>query len=219
MRSLRSLVAATLLAAATLMPADRVDAVTLTPDDVGTGFTVDFDYVGVLRAQFDWVLTSVEKGVWTFKVAIANLSSSTPDANRLVSFGFATSPDATKIKILDDGDDWEGVGYDPKAGFQTFGIEACLYAGKNCQGGSKDGLKGGETSSVTFSLTPKPATGSLTFDAFGVRYQSIDIRGRDSIAFEGFVRETPPSPVPLPAAGLMLLAGLGGLVLMRRRPA
>ena len=64
------------------------------------------------------------------------------------------------------------------------------------------------------ALTLLTASNTLTFDNFAVRYQSIDVNGKTSIAFEGFV-----APIPLPAGLPLLGLGLGALALLRRRKA
>lgn len=76
----------------------------------------------------------------------------------------------------------------------------------------KDGV-GGDTS-VSFKLDDGNGILALEdFYAMGVRVQEVGPQGASDKLF-GYVSLT---PVPLPAAGWLLLAGVGGLAAMRRR--
>lgn len=67
------------------------------------------------------------------------------------------------------------------------------------------------------ALTLLSPSSTLTFDAFAARYQSINVNGFTSLAFQGVERPPISANVPLPAAGWLMLAGLGGLAALRRR--
>lgn len=201
--------------------AQEATAATLDASDVGTSFTVDFNYFDTLLAEFEWTLDSVVGNVWSFTVDIANNSSNSPNQNRLTSFGISATPDVSLAITDNDGGLWTAVRTDPTAGYQNIGIdgiEDCVTSATggnpNCQGGGNGGIAGGGTSTMGLALTLLTASNTLTFDNFAVRYQSIDVNGNTSIAFEGFV-----APVPLPAGLPLLGLGLGALALLRRRKA
>jgi hypothetical protein len=169
-------------------------------------------------------LTLVEMvgSTWTIGVEIENTTADTPgtpNANRITTLGFATTPNITGgtiSNIVPVGSySW---GYTTGGEFPGFGggpnslVEFCVSDGGNCAQAGGDGLLAGDSSSFTFGLTAANTTSPLSFDFFGVRFQSVAENGGfgGSTSFEG-------SAIPLPAAGWMLLAGIGGLAAMRRR--
>lgn len=192
---------------------DRADALPVNATDVGTVFTVDYNYENTLLAEFIWKLDRVVNNVWSFSVDVINASSNSPDANRITSFAFGTTPVSTNIKITDDDNGiWRSasVGDVTGAGYQFFDLNACVLSGPTCTGGGGGGVAGGESSTVSFDLTAD--TDTLFFGEFASRWQSINVNGLTSTVLGGT-----PSPIPLPAAGWMLLAGLGGLGVVARR--
>lgn len=68
---------------------------------------------------------------------------------------------------------------------------------------------------VTFA-TPIDNVRSVTFTVRGTEFPNPGFTGLAEVRFEG-TRSTPASVIPLPAAGWMLLAGIGGLAALRRR--
>ena len=213
---IKALTAAAVIAVAANTGAAK--AVTLDITDIGSSFTVDFNYFDTLLAEFKWTLTSIAGSVWNFTVDLDNNSSNSPNENRITSFGFSTTPNVTVALTDTDGGLWTGVSTDPTAGYQNIagGIEDCVRSGaNNCQGGGGGGVSGGGTSSLGLALTQLTPSDTLTFDAFAVRFQSINVNGNTSLAFEGFV--PPTTPIPLPAAGWLMVCALGGLAALRRR--
>lgn len=67
------------------------------------------------------------------------------------------------------------------------------------------------------SVNPSSVTTNMTFDSIRL----VDVTRREfanSTSFDGFdIAKVSVAAVPLPAAGLMLMAGLGGLAALRRR--
>lgn len=79
-------------------------------------------------------------------------------------------------------------------------------------------LKSGGGLTPDFWVAYKAKTGTVDFD-----YQSIFMNKKDKIgelshiSLYGVKGDEPPAPVPLPAAGWLMVAGLGGLAALRRR--
>jgi hypothetical protein len=192
---------------------DRAEALPVNATDVGTVFTVDFNFADTLLAEFIWTLERVVNDVWSFSVEVLNKSTNLPDANRIASFAFGTTPVSTNITLTDDdGGVWRSAatGTVTGAGYQFFDLNACILSGPTCTGGGGGGVAGGQSSTVSFDLTAD--AGTLLFGEFASRWQSINVNGLTSTVVGGT-----PAPIPLPAAGWMLLAGLGGLGLVARR--
>lgn len=180
-------------------------ATAATVSAVGDAFTVKYNYFNTLIADLTWTVTNIVGSTWSFSVLIDNLSSNSPNLNRITSFGFATNPAPTNLTVSTS--NWKGTTSGPiAAGYQTFGINACVFNGQNCQGGGNTGVAGGAQRTVNFSFNYSGGS-PLTFTSFATRWQSINVNGVTSIVL---------APVPLPAAGWMLLAGLGGLAAFRR---
>lgn len=201
-------------------------AVTLSADDVGSSFDVDYsyNYFGTeLSAESSWTLAAYDalNGFWDVMVTIANTG-----AARIVSFGFATDPTASAVSILtnDAVVDWgvgtTGSGRDNVGQFPgLFTADFCVFGGNNCSGGGNEGLTNPGTAenpqSSTLLLRIAAAdTDVLDFSQFAIRYQSIPT-GTGSFSFEG----TPVAPIPLPAGGVLLLGALGAFAFARRRKA
>lgn len=117
------------------------------------------------------------------------------------------------------------------ADFQPYGTLDVAWADNNNfnGGNANDALPEGDsdTSAVLFlddsvygSAAALEAAMEAAFGAgelqAGMRFQQVNAgAGSDKLNYIG----TPMSPVPLPAAGWMLIAGMGGLFAMRRRSA
>jgi hypothetical protein len=70
-----------------------------------------------------------------------------------------------------------------------------------------------------FRLDIVAGAGSFRFNARGANSFTLAGQTYDPQAFAAYLGANGVAPIPLPAAGWMLLAGLGGLVAMRRRAA
>lgn len=188
-----------------------------------------------IEAEGIFTLVGVSGATWTVDIDLAIISSSTA---RMVSFGFDTDPTLVGTNVVSQSPTAQQLGWDwdmsintTFPGFQT--VDACAYAGSNCSGGGNAGLTNPQTtaaggsivrpasSSLRVDLTMGSITDELELSGFYVRFQSAPKvgDGSDSVTFQGTPRngEDPPNPVPLPAAGWLLIGGLGALAAVRRR--
>jgi hypothetical protein len=99
--------------------------------------------------------------------------------------------------------------------FSVDGISGSIFLGSRAAGTTID---------VTSTLTARAYAEGIPIDGFVGG--SVNVRSRDPITLSsiGTLSSTPtivvnPSPVPLPAAAWMLIAGLGGLGVLRKRAA
>ncbi|WP_372922593.1 VPLPA-CTERM sorting domain-containing protein, partial [Roseovarius sp.] len=111
---------------------------------------------------------------------------------------------------------WDGTTSGIQAGYQNFSIEACVFDGVNCNaggGGPAVGVAGQESETVNLSFDYGGGS-DLTFTSFATRWQSMSVAspdGSDSMVLG------PTTPIPLPAAGWLLLGGVAGLGALARR--
>lgn len=164
---------------------------------------------------FDFLNVTNSGKTLNFDYAISNSSSAPITASRVSGFGFNTAPNVASGTV---GGVFNGV----KLGgaYPLFGnIEVCFKggSGNSCQGNGAAGVSLGNTAGGSFSLTfaSAPLGGLVTLDNFGVRYDSLvgaGVEGGVGRSIEAI------SPVPEPAAWLMMLAGFGmiGFALRRR---
>jgi hypothetical protein len=200
---------------------------TVTTADTGFSWTVDFicstalpcnggDPGMTLSAQAVFTLTSVAVSatdvMWGINLVVSNNSSV---AGFLTAMGFDTDPDATMGSVADSNSD--GIVFAGGTGaIPGFGTELCVWDGANCSAANDHSMTQGVSDTMDFVLTALGTGTSLTFDNFAVKVAGAGLQG-GSYEFGGTIGEQPPAPVPLPAAGGLLLAGLGGLVVLRRK--
>ncbi len=188
--------------------------VSVNGDSFTSEYNTTFDAANSLIASLTWTLDVIAPVVggtkWDFSVLVENNSTSTEVGakNSITSLGFTTDPAARDLVVSTA--DWDGTTSGPiAAGYQSFNIDACVFNGSNCQGGQpNDGVKMGESLVLAFSfITDTVDPLNLSFESFGLRFQGIgDADGSMVIA-----------PIPVPAAGFLLLGALGGLAFLRRR--
>jgi hypothetical protein len=164
---------------------------------------------------------------WTFTIDnLANLSSGSVTASRLVSFGFNVAPDISGASATGMFD-LRSIGTSMSNGIN---VEVCFRdTGGNCAGGGGGGLSLGQAipngafPNNTFTLLFQQAQSAIQLDRFVVRYQSIDtLGGLSGGSGVGIVGDGPLDPnggVPEPSSWAMLIAGFGlvGAVARRRK--
>jgi hypothetical protein len=139
-------------------------------------------------------------GVYNFSYTFTNTN---PSVSNLTGFGFTTSPTLMGISGT-------GMGFvlDPVNFPGGYNVDACAYAGNNCDAANNQG----DLFSGTFALTFAGGTSSITLANFVDRYASLS--ELNNISGEG----TPVRGVPEPATWAMMLLGFGGIgMAMRRR--
>ncbi len=131
----------------------------------------------------------------------------------LTAMGFATDPDATLSGVWDanaDGINWAG-GPGSIPGFGT--TELCVFDGNNCAAANEQDMDPAQQDRIGFTLTTG-LVDTLTFSDFAVKWAGVGLDGGSSYDAGGTISV---APVPLPAAGGLLLAGLAGLALLNRK--
>lgn len=202
------------------------NAVTVASTGIGSTFSIGYSQTYIdnnnpggvsLSATSDWTLTGYSAtsttATWTFDVLVSNTTLATAlGTNRLASWGFDTTPSSSA------GNGTPATGWFYASGTVPSGLgsyDVCVKSGggtQNCGGNGSGGIA--EGGSQLFSIVIDTALANpLTFNNFFVRYQGVGAGSNGSTAFTG--AEIPP--VPLPPAGLALLAGIGALAAVRRR--
>ena len=178
------------------------DSVILGSEDDGFSWFVDWEgELGgeTLSATSTWTFDGEDGDTWSFSLDIENNSS---DGARVTAWGFDSDPTAADFSVATSGwssEDGQGV----------MNSDHCSSS-NNCPGGGGGGILAG--ASQVFSFSFESGEDELTLDNFLLRLQSVGTSNELSTVLVGT-----PSPVPLPAAGWLLLGGLGGLAAMKRR--
>jgi hypothetical protein len=193
------------------------DARAVTVYSVGDSFTVNFSYE-TLAADLVWTVTNIVGNRWSFNVMADNDSPNSLwtlfTSNRITAFGFATESSISNLRV----NGWDMLDWGASiitAGDLTYG---CVYDGPSCQSFTYDGVSGGARDAVDFSFS-YGSDGPLTFTSFATQWQGTSVTDPNNPrgTATSIVLASATAPVPLPAAGMLLLGALGGLALMARR--
>lgn len=204
-------------------------AATVTGADVGVSWEVNYicsaaspcnggTPYSTLQARTTYKLLNYveENGLayWLIDLTIRN-NSFTTAGGFLTAVGFATDPNATIDSFWDANSvlaDWtvsNSSGSIP--GFST--TEICVFSATNCENASDHTMTPGTQDRVSFwMVSDLSESTALTFSHFAARWAGNAVTG-GSFDAGGTIRV---APVPLPAAGGLLLLGLGGLAALRR---
>lgn len=141
---------------------------------------------------------------------VISLSNTSPiggiGGQRLTSFGFGITPNATGIDFADAADGGM-VGASLASIPSLQGIEVCAYGGQNCAGGANGGIFGGASDIFTLSLAGNWLS-SVQIDLYGFKYQT----GYGSFEFNSSssgVGTSGSGRVPEPSSSSLALLGLG----------
>jgi hypothetical protein len=234
-----SRISAALAAAALSATAANASIITVTPADVGTSYTVNYDgfadgsTIPGLMGQTVFTLTGTTGNSYSFDYTVRNTSTDPITASRISGFGFDTDPNISSATSTGEFST-EASGNVP-SGFGR--VDVCFKGGggaNNCAGGGSGGVELGDSASGSLTLNFTEMLDQLALSNFFVRYQSIDGAGAPDSAIG---RGTPVSssggstgggstggstggtPVPAPAALGLFVPAVGALMLRRRRKA
>lgn len=209
--------------AATVFSIDVTDGSLFSTNSPATGSTAKLDF-SFAQSGSDVDLTvatenttgSATFGSGATESRLMGFAFETPDLVSLVSFTGSTI--FSELLTNDgsvNGGPFNSIIFDLGAGNKS-----SLLGGGNPNGA----LAQGSSTSVTFKLSGlgESAMASAFETGFssgslelGLRFKAVNGSGADSDKL--LYRAPDPTPVPLPAAAWMLLAGLGGLAAMKRR--
>ena len=196
-----------------------------------------------LSSTHEWDLVSYNDNGdgtadWSVSVKVTNNTVSDPlaptNANRLLAWGFSTTPSATASSLSENGpDNWTiqngfSTGIDGTTGLQSFDV--CIEVG--CTGGGSGTGVEDNGGMVTFGFVitsdvPSTEQGGLFISRYYNRYQTV---GTDSTGYGGSAKLlgecSPNDPlclpgtgpqVPVPAGLPLMLTAIGIGAYMRKR--
>lgn len=169
-----------------------------------------------LTAKLTLAFNSITNSGTTFNFGytLDNTATSPVTASRISRFGFDVAPDVTSASSTGTYD-FAALGGNQPNGIGV--VEVCFrdLNNGNCTGGP-GGLLLGQSGSGTLALTFATAQTAITLSNFFTRYQSLDYGDVTGGSASGQVTD-PSSPVPEPAAWMLMLLGFGGIGLAMRK--
>jgi hypothetical protein len=186
--------------------ASTVTEITLDKNSTASWSTSWGETIGgeALAATGDWEFLGVSGTTWNFSLSLQNNADS---GGRITSWGFDTTPTASNFTISSPTTGWSAGG-----GQGPMTVDHCSFAGsQNCAGGGGGGLIQGPP--LEFSFSFESSEDEVTLDNFLTRWQSVGTNNQLSTVLSA----TPATPIPLPAAGWLLLTAVGGMGLAARR--
>lgn len=184
-----------------LAASNSAQAATLNESDVSGGFSSDFTSPTALGSGFDTVNGSLDVGGYDI-FSLASLTTGAQTVSLTFDLGLPAGTSTYQnaggyVRFKDT-----PFQYSPEEGVtSTFNI---FFDPFNLTGSTP-------TQTLSFNLDSSYA-GTPLF--FAVRLTNSSV---GALNFGTSVPGNTPAPVPLPAAGLLLLAGLGGFAALRRR--
>ena len=171
--------------------------------------------IAALTAKLTLTFVNIVGNTFNFAYTLDNTSSSPVTASRVSGFGFDVDPGLTGASVVGTFNT-AASGNVPN---QIGPVDFCAKDGggtNNCAGGGNGGVTLGNTGSGTFALTFASGTTAIGLDNFFVRYQSINAPGIEGGSASGQVT-TPSSPVPEPAAWMLMILGFAGIGFAMRK--
>ena len=233
-RSLKNHFMAGVLAAAALVAMPANAAVTIGGSGAGTTLTtsgtsggsavLNFNgFVGSaagviagLTSKLTLAFSSITNAGTTFNFGytLENNASSPVTASRISRFGFDVAPNIASASSTGTYDFADMGGNQPNG---VGVVEVCFKDTSNsgCTGGP-GGITLGQTGSGTLSLTFASAQTAITLSNFFTRYQSLSYPGTEEGSASGQI-STPTSPVPEPAAWMLMILGFAGIGFAMRK--
>ena len=198
------------------------EAASYTMNNVGDSFSTSW-YTNIsgingaptgtqLSANATFTVTSFSSSLVAFSVAMTNTSSNNPEAGRVNSFGFNTTPNLIGGYIT-GGTVFDGISISPTGqnfpgGFK---VETCTFASNNCSGGAYGSLlKVGQTDNFTLGLMSN-----------GLFANGLTIEGAIPMKFQGtygsFEVGCCNGNLPIPSSMAVIGAGMLAWGAARRR--
>ena len=164
-----------------------------------------------LTAKLTLSFVSIVGNTFNFGYTLENTSSAPVTASRISSFGFDVNPNITTASSTGVYDFAEQGGNQPN---QVGEREVCFkdQSQGGCTGGP-GGLLLGQSGSGTLSLNFASAQTSISLSNFFTRYQSLNAPGIEGGSASGQVT----SPVPEPAAWMLMILGFAGIGFAMRK--